>query len=572
MEEINKTGYPSVDKPWLQYYNQELINAPLPKGSIYQYMYENNKGYLNDVAIEFFDQKITYRKLFKNIQICAKALIANGVKAGDIVTIALPSIPEVLYIVYAVNKIGAVANMIHPLAGENEIISYLNEVKSDVFIMFTGTYDIIEHTLHKTNVKRAVVISPVNSLPSLLQKIYNLKKQQRKIPFESVFVAWDKFIKMGENVQQVDFEGTADDIAVISHTGGTTGEPKGVMLTNYNINAEIWQIGCNLPHKRQERTLVVLPPFINYSLVNGMLEPLAFGFTAILIPDYKTLELGKYIKKYKPNHINSIPTYLEALLEIEDIKTMDLSCLKYVVYGGDAMNQKNEEAVNELILSRGAQLKISKGLGATELVSAATISYPECNIIGSVGIPLVKMNCKIINPDTNEELSYNEEGEICFTGPNLMVGYYDKKDETNRIIHIHSDNNRWLHTGDLGYITETGILYICGRIKRIIATKGLDGMPTKMFPDRIESVILKHPAVSLCCVVGVADEDRINYPKATVVLKEKKEKQDVVTNEILELCKIHLPKYMWPEKIIYMEDLPRTTRGKIDYRALEHKN
>jgi len=571
MSEKELTGYPSIDKPWLKYYSEEIIKASLPQKTIYQYMYDNNKDYQNDIAIEYFNLKITYRELFRKIQLCEKALIANGVKVGDIVTIAMPSIPEALYAVYAVNKIGAVANMIHPLAGESEIISYLNEVKSDVFLMFTGTYNIVESVLDKTNVKCAVVVSPVNSLHYIVQKLYNLKNKTKRIAGDSIFMSWNDFIKTGRRSDESAYQGLPEDIAIISHTGGTTGDPKGVMLTNYNINAEIWQIGCNLPHQRQERTLVVLPPFINYSLVNGMLEPLAFGFTAILIPEYKTLELDCYIEKYKPNHINSIPLYLEAFLEIERIKKMDLSCLKYVVYGGDAMNQKNEEAINDLILSRGAQLKISKGLGATELVSAATISYPECNIIGSVGVPLAKMNCKIIDPDTSKELSYNEEGEICFAGPNLMVGYYEKADATNQIIHIHSDNERWFHTGDLGYITQDGILYISGRIKRIIVTKGVDGMPTKMFPDRIEKVILKHPAVGVCCVVGIEDEVRIHYPQAVCVLKDRVEDQEIITNEILEICKSELPEYMWPERIVYMYDLPRTERGKVNYRLLEKR-
>ena len=569
MELKECTGFPSIDKPWLKYYPEDAINAPLPECTIYEYLYENNKDYPNDIALEYMGAKITYGELFAHIDACEKSLTDLKVKRGDIVTVALPSVPEALYMVYALNKMGAVANMIHPLAGEMEILHYLNEVSSEVAIIFEGTYKIVANSIHTTNVKKAVVVSAGDSLPFGIKQLYMLKNKLPQFTPDGLFMNWKQFLALGKTAEVTPVKKDSSTVAVISHTGGTTGEPKGVMCSDRNINALIWQIGCNLPHGRQERYLVVLPPFINYSLVNAMLEPLAFGFRVILIPAYDPSKFDEYIKKYRPNHISSIPAYWEACLSNEKLKHMDLSCLKYIFYGGDAMNVKKEAEVNELLAAGGANIKLRKGLGSTEMVSAATVTYDDCNMPGSVGAPLVKVNCKIVEPDTFDELTYNQEGEICFSGDTLMLGYYNKQDATDEIVKIHPDGQRWIHTGDLGQITENGVLFITGRIKRIIMTKGKDGVVTKMFPDRIEKAVLAHPAVGLCCVIGVEDEERIHYAKAVVVLNEGFEESDELTKEIIRDCKATLPEYMVPDVVQYRADMPRTERGKVDYRALE---
>lgn len=563
------TGYPSIDKPWLKYYPDEVINAELPCGTIYEYLMENNKDFPKDIALIYFGKNITYGQLFENIERTAKALVSVGVKVNDIVTVALPTIPEALYLVYAINKLGAVANMIHPLAGENEIVNYLNEVKATHFFMFYGTYEIVKNALDNTSVKTGVVISAAESLPFGIKQLYKLKTKEKSSFENSALICWNEFLKQGKSATIPTCKKDPNTPAIISHTGGTTGEPKGVVLSDVSTNTLIWEIGCNLPHKRQEIMMPVLPPFVNYSLVNCMLEPLAFGFKVVMIPKYEPDKFDEYVNKYHPNHINSIPAYWEALLTNERMKTTDCSCLRHLFYGGEGMNEKIEENVNELLLSRGAKYKLAKGLGSTEMVSAATAAYQDCNLLGSVGIPLVKVNCKIVDPDTGKEVPCNQEGEICFAGPQMMIGYYENKAATDDIIKIHDDGERWLHTGDLGYLNDDGVLFVSGRIKRIIMTKGNDGIVTKMFPDRIEKAVMEHPAVEICCAIGVADEARINYAKVYVVLAKGYEANEKLTNEILAICHEKLPEYMVPEEIVYRKDLPRTDRGKVDYRALE---
>ena len=386
------TGYPSIDKPWLKYYSEEAINAPLPECTIYEYLWENNKDYPQDIAIRYLNKAITYRELFDNIDRCAKALIAVGVKSGDIVTVAMPSTPEALYAVYAINKIGAVSNMIHPLAGQAEIVDYLNEVQSKVCLMFTGTYEILKEAIGKTSVETAVVASPAESLSTIVRHLYKWKSKEPRFSDNLVYMSWRQFIAHGLGTTLVPIKRNCNELALISHTGGTTGDPKGVMCSDNNINSLIWQIGCNLSYVRQEKYMSVLPPFINYSLVNSMLEPLSWGFQVILIPEYKPELFAEYIRKYRPNHVSSIPAYWEAILDIDALKNMDLSCLNHIYYGGESMSPEKESAINELLLSRGARLALSKGLGSTEMISAATITYDDCNIPGSVGIPLIDVN------------------------------------------------------------------------------------------------------------------------------------------------------------------------------------
>ena len=551
-----QTGYPSVDKPWLKYYSEENINAALPNCSIYEYMMQNNKDFTSDIAIIYLGRKITYKELFENINRTASAFLRAGVKDKEIVTVALPSIPEALYCVYALNKIGAVANMIHPLAGKSETIKYINEVGSKIAVILDAAYNTIVEDIEKTSLQKVIIASPTDSLPITLKAIYSLKVKKTSIK-SKLFQSWKCFINddiiLDNSVKKDNHE-----MAIISHTGGTTGDPKGVMCSDSNINALIWQIGCHLPHERQEKYLVVLPPFINYSLVNSMLEPLAFGFQVILIPKYEPEKFAKYIKKYKPNHISSIPSYWEALLRIKEINKTDLSCLNHIYYGGEAMNTETEDTINKLILSRGARNKLCKGLGSTEMTSAATVTYEDSNLTGSVGIPLVKVNCKTVDVETGEELQYNEEGELCFAGDTLMVGYYNNQEATDDVIHIHSDGIRWFHTGDLGYINSDGVVFVTGRIKRIIITRGNDGIATKMFPDRIEKVLNRHPSVRACCVIGVKDVERINYPKAVIELNDAYTPSTELSLSLKDFCKEYLPSYLIPEIVEFTDSLPRT--------------
>ncbi len=564
------TGYPSIDRPWLKYYSDEAINGTLPECSIYEYLYENNKDYLSDIAIIYLGRKISYKKLFENIDKTAAAFLKLGVKAKEIVTVALPCIPEALYCVYALNKIGAVANMIHPLAGKDETLKYFNEVQSKVAVIFDGAYEAISDDIGKSTVKNVIVASPADSLPIVLKAAYKLKVKSPTLD-GNIFQNWKSFINSGKGITTKTEKRDCYDTAIISHTGGTTGEPKGCMISDFSTNAEVWQVGKTMYPSRQETMIAVLPPFVNYSLTNGMFEPLAFGMKLVLIPKYEPLKFAEYVKKYKVNHINTIPAYCEALLQIPDIEKYDLSSLKYVVYGGEGMTDDVEQAVNEVLQKCGFKYSLKKGLGMTEVTSAASATFDGVNNMESVGIPFPKMLIKTIDIDSRKEKAYGEEGEICIAGPTVMLGYYNNPASTDELIKIHEDGQRWIHTGDLGYINEEGVIFVTGRIKRIIMTKGKDGQVTKIFPNRIEKAVYENSAVELCCVVGIPDDNRINYPKAIVVLKDGFLDNESTKQSIIKTCKSLLPDYMVPNEIECRKELPRTDRGKVDYRILEQE-
>ncbi len=563
-----RVGYPSIDKPWLKHYSEEAMRASLPECTIFEYMMENNKDFPKDVAINYVGEKTTYRELFENIDKTAAAFLKAGVKEKEIVTVALPSIPEALYCVYALNKIGAVANMIHPLAGKEETINYINEVQSRIVVIFDGAYETIAEEIERTTAEKVIVSSPSDSLPGPLKVAYSVKVKKPNLDGK-VFFSWKSFIRDGKGTEIKTIKKDCHEMAIISHTGGTTGNPKGVMCSDYNINSLIYQSFCCFEHdERQHRALAVLPPFVNYSLVQSMLEMIFLGYQVILLPKYEPKKIWRYFKQYKPNVVLSIPAYWEMVLNNDAPKHVDLSCFEQIYYGGEAMSEETEKAIDKVLKQYGSKLDLLKGLGSTELMSVASQTYPWCNEVGSVGIPLVKTNCKVVNPGTEEEVQYFEQGEICFSGPTVMMGYYNNPVATDEVIKIHADSERWIHTGDLGYINDDGVIFVTGRIKRIIMTKGEDGQVTKLFPDRIEKIICMHPSVELCCVIGISDEQRINYPKAYAIIKEGY-KIETIEREILDICKKNLPSYMIPEKFEFVTDLPRTERGKVDYRALE---
>ena len=569
MSSANTPIYPSIDKPWMKHLSKRAKGLQVPEGTMFDLIYENNKDYPNELALKYMDIQVTFAEMWEKIDEVVKSLNAFGVREGEIITIAMPNTPEFVYLAYAINRVGAVMNIIHPLPGKEELLGYLEEAQSRYFFMFDGTYAIIKDDLKNTSVEKAIVVSPAYSLAPIKRKLYQLAKFPKLD--KTMCIDWKAFLKNGVNSPATTGKTDSDAMAVISHTGGTTGEPKGVMLTNRAMNSvayQVWQT-FDLADRRQLTILVVLPPFVNYSFVNGIHEGLTMGDTLALLPEFKPEDFAEYYKQYKPNVINSIPQYCLAMLNDPKLKEMDLSELKYVVAGGEAMDATAEAELNAFLKDHGADIQVTKGYGCTEFTSVVTYTYPEVNFLHSVGIPFPFVNVKIVDPDTNEELPCGERGEICVTGPSLMLGYYKNQEATDEVIKVHADGQRWFHMGDLGFVDEDGIVFITGRIKRIIMTKGDDGNVTKMFPDRIENAVNKCEDVNASCVIGVKDDERIHYPKVYIELKDETMDKDLAREHILEICRKKLPNYQIPVEIEFMSELPRTERGKIDYKVLD---
>ena len=315
-------GKASIDKEWLKHYTEEQITAEIPKMTIYDYMMRNNKKHLKDTALIYFDKKISFGKLQKKIDEFASSMLKRGIKAGDIVTICMPNTPEAVIAFYGLNKIGVTANMIHPLSGENEIKNYINEVDSKYVITIDTSLSKVFNIIDETNIEQAIVVSPGDSMPQPLKTVYQLTKTE-KLPEDNRFIKWNNFIKqnsdLSSEVQAHPYN--ENDIALILHTGGTTGISKGAMLTNDNFNGMVEQFLANANNfERGDIMLTVMPVFHGFGLCSSIHLPLSFGVSSMLIPKIDIKNIHKLFKKYEINHILGVPTLFKGILKNKNMK------------------------------------------------------------------------------------------------------------------------------------------------------------------------------------------------------------------------------------------------------------
>ena len=571
---LNMTGFASQDKPWLKYYTDEQISEIAPKMTVYECMHANNKDHLDDIAFEYYGNKITYRKLFSNIDKAQKSFEEMGVKKGDIVTICSITTPEIIYSFYALNKIGAISNMIDVRYTKQAIEEFLNEVESKYFITLDICYPKIEDILDKTKVEKTILVSPINSIPKLLKvgaKISDFVKGKKlSITYSESIIDWNNFIydKDITNPNSVSFD--ENQPVAIVHTGGTTGIPKGVLLSNENfVNAAMQIKNSSVKADRNYKFLNIMPPFIAYGIVLGLNTPITLGWNTTVIPQFDANKFDELLMKHKPNGIMGVPAYWETVMKSKKMQTEDLSYIKNILLGGDRIKPEFEKRLNNFLLEHNCDAGVGKGYSMTEASACATFSTKEANELDSVGIPLTKTVISIFEPGTTKELPYNEVGEICIKTPTMMLKYFGKEEETNKVKVMH-DDGYWIHSGDLGYINENGILFVKDRIKRMIIRSGF-----KVFPSEIENLFIKHPYVESCAVVGIPDEVDVTAPKACVVLKEEYRNQSEETQaQLLDMFENStLPPYFKPIKFDFRDKLPLTNIGKVDFVSLqEEKN
>ena len=559
----------SDEQPWASYYLEEQRDIKYTDKNIYEYLVECVGQDTDLFALNYFGARMTFSEMFEKIDIAAKAFRSIGVKEGDIVTICVPNTPEALISFYAINKIGAVADMIHPLSAGNEIKYYLNESKSRVLVLFDGAYAKVEDILDDTLVHKTIIVSPKDSMPKGLNVGYTITRgwKTKKPKFnDSDFMNWGSFMLKGMMYSKTyTSKMKSKDLAVILHSGGTTGKPKGIMLSNFNFNAECQQAGLVLPSiKPKEKIMTILPNFHGFGLCVSMHAPLCLRMEVILIPEFDAKRFHKTIQKYRPNCLVGVPTLWEAMLSNKRFDDVDLSDLKYMVSGGDTMTNGMEEKINNFLHTHGTSINISKGYGMTEAVAAVAFTFEGTNEPGAIGIPMVGADIKICKVDTCEELPLGEEGEICVNSPTIMMGYFNNQEETDNIIKEHEDGKKWLHTGDLGYITPDGIIYFTQRLKRMIVSSGFN-----VYPGQIEQVIETHPDVAKCCVVGIPHPYKMQVAKAFVVLKDDTKESSKIKKELKELCKENLAVYSVPKEFEFRDSLPKTLMNKVDFKKLE---
>lgn len=560
--------YASQAKPWLKYYDQKFIDQTLPALSAFEYVCQRSKNHLNDTALEYYGRKFTYADLIVNVKKTAAALRGAGVKKGDIITVVSIMTPEIIALFYAADMMGATLNLVDPRYSVEGIREYIEEVDSHLLVCLNVVYERCRQAAKRTNVEKVIVLSPADSLPPLMAVGYKLTTPDKN-KYASNVIRWKQFIKGGEGQSTVAEPYDPDHACVVVHTGGTTGSPKGVMLTDdcFNGIALQFQAYPKLFHRGQ-KLMNVMPPFIAYGFACGIHLPLVLGFTVIIIPNLDPAKLGSLVLKHKPEHMFGVPTHYQQLAADPKLRDKDLSFIINYAAGGDSLSRGAEQTVNDFLAAHGARYPIAKGYGMTEVSSAATVAAGLDNKPGSVGIPMVNTVVAAFEPGTDQELPIGQRGELCISGPCLMKGYYNKPEETAILLRRHPDGRVWAHTGDMGYLDEDGFVYLDSRIKRMIIRH--DGF--KVFPSMIENVVSRHPAVHQCSVVGCADKDHTQgrLPFVYIVLKsDTTAKKKQVIRELERMCAEELPEYVQPVAYKFISSMPMTPVGKVDYRQLE---
>lgn len=560
--------YASQAKPWLKYYDQKFIDQTLPALSAFEYVCQRSKNHLNDTALDYYGRKFAYADLIVNVKKTAAALRGAGVKKGDIITVVSIMTPEIIALFYAADMMGATLNLVDPRYSVEGIREYIEEVDSHLLVCLNVVYERCRQAAKRTNVEKVIVLSPADSLPPVMAVGYKLTTPDKN-KYASNVIRWKQFIKGGEGQSTAAEPYDPDHACVVVHTGGTTGSPKGVMLTDdcFNGIALQFQAYPKLFHRGQ-KLMNVMPPFIAYGFACGIHLPLVLGFTVIIIPNLDPAKLGSLVLKHKPEHMFGVPTHYQQLASDPKLRDKDLSFIINYAAGGDSLSRGAEQTVNDFLAAHGARYPIAKGYGMTEVSSAATVAAGLDNKPGSVGIPMVNTVVAAFEPGTDQELPIGQRGELCISGPCLMKGYYNKPEETAILLRRHPDGRVWAHTGDMGYLDEDGFVFLDSRIKRMIIRH--DGF--KVFPSMIENVVSRHPAVHQCSVVGCADKDHTQgrLPFVYIVLKsDTTAKKKQVIRELERMCAEELPEYVQPVAYKFISSMPMTPVGKVDYRQLE---
>ncbi len=556
---------------WDHYYTEEERIVNIPDLSMYDYMMMHTKKFANLAVFNYFGRKMTYKTFWRYIDDCAKSLKSLGIKEKDVVTICLPNTPEAVIAFFAINKIGAIVEMIHPLSAEEEIKDYLIKTKSSLLIVLNQFYGKVKNIIKETKVKKVVIASPSDSMPILMNTLYNVavaRKEEKVEKNNSLYIFWKDFLRLGASYKgSITSNVKKDDQAVILHSGGTTGTPKSIVLCNRSINGVNEQAKVFFPEAEpKDSILLVIPIFHCLGLVVGMFIPVCRGCVIDIVPQFDAKRFDKLLFKYKPNFLLGVPTLFEALLSNKHLENADMSYLKGIVCGGDSLSPQRNETINNFLKEHNSKGKIVQGYGMTETTGPVCYGTKGSNKLGSVGIPLPGNVVKIIDPKTQQEVKPNETGEICINSFVVMDGYLNNKKATDEVLKLHSDGRKYIHTGDLGYMDEDGVVFYVQRIKRIIVSSGYN-----VYPEYIEKVLKDNEYIKDACVVGVPHPYKKEIAKAFIILKDGVEESYTVKKEIMDYAEKNLAHYMLPREYIYRDSFPKTKMAKTDYRALQEE-
>ena len=561
----------SASAPWLAYYGNTPASLDYPHKTMYQMVALAAKKYPDNVAYVFMGKETTYRTFMKRIDAAARGLVHMGIGKGDRVTICMANTPQALDCFYALNRIGAIPNMIHPLSAAKEIAFYLNFSHSKAILTLDQFYEKVESILPELENPTEILIARIQEeLPFPLSALYPLTKNARavkKLP-KTGYTYWYDMVAAGRGQTLPVDDCAFDECAAILYSGGTTGTTKGIMLSNLNFNALGMQTiaASGYGSIAGMKMLSVMPVFHGFGLGIGIHTALIGGATCILVPQFSVQTYASILVRQKPNLIPGVPTLFEALLRADGLEKADLSFLRGIFSGGDTLSPELKKKVDTFLHEHGCTEQIREGYGTTECVTASCLTPKSYARDGSIGVPFPDTFYKIVAVGTEEEVEPGTEGEICVSGPTVMLGYMDNEEETTQTLRTHADGKVWLHTGDLGYMDAEGFVYFRQRIKRMIITSGYN-----VYPSQLENIIDGHEKVLLSCVIGVKDDYRGQRIKAFVVPMPGIAPTEALKAEILEYCKEHIAKYALPREIEFRTELPKTLVGKVAYRVLEEE-
>ena len=561
----------SASAPWTRYYGDTPVSLDYPHKTMYQLLTETAAGCPKRTAYIFQGRETNFARFLERIDAAAKGLYHMGIRKGDRVTICMANTPQALDCFYALNRIGAIPNMIHPLSAANEIAFYLNFSKSKAILTLAQFYDKVDSIRDQLENPTEILIARIaDELPAHLSLLYPLTKGGKadKAPAAKDYTLWYDMVKAGRDTALPPDDGKFDDCGAILYSGGTTGTTKGIMLSNLNFNALGLQTiaASGFGTIAGMKMLSVMPVFHGFGLGIGIHTALIGGATCILIPQFNIQVYSETLIKQKPNIIPGVPTLFEALLRAENLKGRDLSFLRGIFSGGDSLPVELKKKVDAFLKEHNCSEQIREGYGTTECVTASCLTPKDYARSGSIGVPFPDVFYKIVKPGTTEELDPNLEGEICISGPTVMMGYMDNPEETAATLRRHTDGKIWLHTGDLGHMDQDGFIYFRQRIKRMIVTSGYN-----VYPGQLENIIDGHEKVLLSCVIGVKDPYRGQKVKAFVVPMPGITPTEELKQEILDYCRDRIAKYAMPRDLEFRAELPKTLVGKVAYRVLEEE-
>ena len=560
----------TAKRPWLSSLGDVPATLEYFHGSMVDMVEDAAKKYPDSIAFDFMGRSTTYREMVANIERCARSLRTIGVRQNDRVTIAMPNCPQAIYMFYAVNMIGAVANMVHPLSSEKELEFYINESESVTVVTLDQFYHKFEAIRENTCVVNIVIARIRDALSHPLRMGYMLTEGRKikKIPEDAPVILWDEFMRLGKacfwnyKVKRGD-----DDPAVILYSGGTTGTTKGILLTNLNFNALGQQVRATNPMFRPgDKMLAAMPLFHGFGLGVCIHTMLSQGGRCVLVPRFTAESYSKLITKYRCNFIAGVPTLYEALLRLPNMDGADLSSLKGVFSGGDSLSVELKKKFDKFLYDHKAVIQVREGYGTTETVTACCLTPVNKPKEGSIGIPFPDTYIKVVEPGTDRELPYGEEGEILLAGPTVMKEYIKHPEETAQTLRRHADGLTWVYTGDLGTMDEEGFIYFRGRSKRMIISSGYN-----IYPAQLENIFDANDLVQMSCVIGVPDAYRMQRPKVFVTLKPGVEPNEETRKQIMDYAAKHIAKYAMPKELEFRDSLPKTLVGKVAYRQLEEE-